>query len=388
MKIRDVEVYYLHATVDEPWSFSLNPGYSSNRSATLVRVLTDEGIEGWGEAGAAHKSRFSPRFLNDVLKPLVIGEDPLNREKIWAKLHGHLASPPILAGYPLLAISGVDIALWDIAGKAAGVPICTLLGGALRDRVCVYASGLYYNEDDDETHVKLRKEAERYREQGYLGVKMKIGRLAPTGDLCRIAEVRKAIGPDLKLAVDANQVYNAYSAKEIGRRMEEYDVCWFEEPVPATDIEGYLDVKAGQNIPIAGGECIYDRFTFGAFLSRRAMDIAQPDAADAGGITECKKISTIANAFGAQTNLHCSGTTIDIAAALHLSATFPLSNFVGVPRPFYQETVLEFHRLAHPIRDKVGTPVFVAKDGYVDVPMGPGLGIEIDLDFVKRMSVG
>ena len=96
-------------------------------------------------------------------------------------------------------------------------------------------------------------------------------------------------------------------------------------------------------------------------------------------------VCAIASAFGAQTNLHCSGTSVDIAAALHLSSTFPLSNFVGVPRPFYQETVLEFHRLAHPIRDKVGTP-FVVKDGYVDVPTGPGLGIEIDLDFVKRMS--
>ncbi len=118
------------------------------------------------------------------------------------------------------------------------------------------------------------------------------------------------------------------------------------------------------------------------------MDIAQPDVSDAGGVTVCKKISTIANAFGAQTNLHCSGTTVNIAAALHLSATFPESNIVGVPRPFYQETVLEWHRKPahHPIRDKVGTPVFVAKSGYVDVPMGPGLGIEVDLDFVKRMS--
>lgn len=385
MKITDVQAYYLRADIPKGFAWSLPIDYPRYRQATLVRVLTDEGIEGWGEAGGGVTS-FNRVLVEQMLKPQIIGEDPLNRERVWHKLYHGLVNPALYNGLPMQGMSAIDIALWDIAGKATGLPVHALLGGALRERVMAYATGLYYVEGDDTAAIELVKEAEGYAAAGFQGMKMKIGRLGLAGDLRRVAAVRKAIGPDLKLMVDGNLAYNAYSAKEIGRRLEDYDIFWFEEPVPAHDLEGYLEVKAGLRIAIAGGECWYTRFGFRDFLARRAVDIAQPDIANAGGFTECQKIAGMANAFGIQVNPHVWGTAITIAASLHLAATLPLCHTAGRPGPYYQETVLEFDRTPHPIRDAIASPIFHQKDSYLEVPQGPGLGIEVDLKTVQRFA--
>ncbi len=386
MKIRDIEVYSLKGEIPVGFAWSLPLDYPRYRQAVLVRVLTDEGIEGWGEAGGGLSGATKP-IVEQMLAPQIIGMDPLNREKVWAKLYHSLANPALYNGLPMQAVSAIDVALWDITGKALHQPVHTLLGGALRDRVMAYATGLYYIEGDDEAAVELVKEAEGYAVAGFKGMKMKIGRLGLEGDLKRVAAVRKAIGPHLKLMVDGNLAYNAYSAKEIGRRLAAYDIFWFEEPVPAHDLEGYLEVKAGVPMAIAGGECWYTRFGFRDFLIRRAIDIAQPDIGNAGGLTECQKIAAMANACGIQTNLHVWGTAVTIAASLHLAATLPLTHTMGRPGPYYQETVLEFDRTPHPIRDAIAHPVFQQKDSYIEVPQGPGLGIEVDLEAVRKLAV-
>ncbi|MCL5026865.1 MAG: mandelate racemase/muconate lactonizing enzyme family protein [Chloroflexi bacterium] len=385
MKITDVQAFYLRGEIAKGFAWSLPLDYPRYRQATLVRVLTDEGIEGWGEAGGGLTS-FNRTLVEQMLKPQILGEDPLNRERIWQKLYHGLVNPALYNGLPMQAMSGIDVAMWDIAGKAAGLPVHMLLGGALRERVMAYATGLYYVEGDDTAAVELVKEAEGYAAAGFRGMKMKIGRLGLEGDLRRVAAVRKAIGPDLKLMVDGNLAYNAYSAKDIGRRLEDYDVFWFEEPVPAHDLEAYLEVKAGLRMAIAGGECWYTRFGFRDFLARRAVDIAQPDISNAGGLTECQKIAAMANAFGIQVNLHVWGTAVATAASLHLAAALPLCHTMGRPGPYYQETVLEFDRTPHPIRDAIASPVFQQKDSYLEVPQGPGLGIEVDLKAVQRLA--
>ncbi len=385
MKIVDVKAYYLKGAIPKGFAWSLPMDYPRYRQAVLLRVLTDEGIEGWGEAGGG-LTGFTVPLVEHMLKPQILGMDPLNREAVWQKLYHGLVNPALYNGLPMQAISAIDVALWDIAGKATNLPVHTLLGGAVRDRVMAYATGLYYVEGDDEAAVELVKEAEGYAAQGFRGMKMKIGRLGLEGDLRRVAAVRKAIGPHLKLMVDGNLAYNAYSAKDIGRRLEEFDIFWFEEPVPAHDLEGYLEVKAGLNIAIAGGECWYTRFGFRDFLVKRAVDIAQPDIGNAGGLSECLKISAMANACGIQVNPHVWGTAITTAASLHLAATLPPCHTMGRPGPYYQETVLEFDRTPHPIRDAIASPVFQQKDSYLEVPQGPGLGIEVDLKAVERLA--
>jgi D-galactarolactone cycloisomerase len=385
MKITDMEVYTLRADIPVGFSWSLPVNYPSHRQATLVRILTDEGIDGWGEAGGSGAT-VGQSLLNDIMKPQLIGEDPLNRGRIWANLYHGLVNPALYNGLPMLALSGIDIALWDIAGKALGVPISVLLGGALRNRVMVYATGLYYVEGDDTAAVELVKEAEGYAAEGFRGMKMKIGRLEAAADIRRVGAVRKGIGANLKLMVDANQAYNSYSAKDIGRRLEQFDVFWMEEPAPAHDLEAYLEIKAGLRMAISGGECLYTHFGFRDFLARRALDIAQPDISIAGGFTECQKIASMANAHGIQVNSHVWGTAINVAASLQLASTLPLCHTMGVPGPYYQETVMEFDRTPHPIRDAIAHPVFRQKGSYLEIPEGPGLGIEVDLAAVKRLA--
>ena len=216
-----------------------------------------------------------------------MGQDPMNRVGLWQKMFHALYNPNIAVGIGGSAISAVDTALWDITGKALGLPVYQLLGGRVRDRVAVYATGLYYTEGEFPT--RLLDEARGYAEAGFMGMKTKIGGLPMDEDVRRVAALREAIGPDLRLMVDANQAYNATSAIRIGHRLAEYDITWFEEPVNAQDIEGYLQVKSALPMAIAGGENLRTRYEFSQFLARRAYDIAQPDVVNVGGITEMPK---------------------------------------------------------------------------------------------------
>jgi D-galactarolactone cycloisomerase len=281
-------------------------------------------------------------------------------------------------GLAVQALSGIDIALWDLKGKALGLPVHVLMGGPLRERVRAYATGLYRRDrPDHETY--LREEAATYATAGFTAMKLKTG-WGVAEDVRLTEALRHEIGPEIELMVDCNHAYDAVDAIRYLRAVEALDIRWFEEPVAPEDYGGYREVKAASAIPIAGGECSFTRFGFRRLLSERLVDIAQPDTCAAGGLSECKKIADMALAFGVRYVPHCWGTDIARAAALQLLAVLPHNP----PGLFATEPVLEFDMSEHPIRDAITVEPIVQERGSVRVPSGPGLGIEIDRGALER----
>jgi D-galactarolactone cycloisomerase len=372
MKISGVRTHYLQAQLDRPFGWSLE--WADRRSALLVEIGTDEGITGWGEAGVpGHKA--TAAVISEILKPLLIGQDPFDREVLWERMYAKTRDYG-QKGIPIDAVSGIDIALWDVMGKALGLPVHKLLGGAMRDQVMAYATGLYYKESP-RLMEELVQEALDYVKEGFRAVKMKIGGLPLAQDLANVRAVREAIGPEVLLMVDANHAYNTMTAIQVGRELEKCQIFWFEEPVIPEDLQGYLEVKEALDIPIAGGECEYTRFGFRDLISRRAVDIVQPDTCRVGGLSEAKKIAALSSAWGIPYFPHVWGTPVAMAAALHLMATLPEVPLCRNPLPFHQTPALEFDRTPHPIREELTTQPFSLEGGWVRIPTSPGLGVEV-----------
>ena len=378
MKIASIETFQLSAPLERPFGWS--QGWIGQRGVGLVKVTTDDGIVGWGEGcgGAA------AAVVENEFGPMLIGEDPTNRIGLWQKMFSMQYNANVAVGLGGSAISAVDTALWDITGKALKQPVYQLLGGRVREKVAVYATGLYYTEGEFPT--RLLAEARGYVEAGFKGMKTKVGGLPMDEDVKRVSALRDAIGPDIKLMVDANQAYNATSAIRIGNRLADLDLLWFEEPVNAQDIEGYLQVKSALPMAIAGGENLRTRYEFSQFLSRRAYDITQPDVVNVGGITEMRNVAMTANTNGIQVNPHVWGSPVMIAASLHVASTIPPCPPSGDPEPYVQEPVMEFDRTPSLIREGLMAPPFEQEDGFLKVPDGPGLGIEIDEEAVRSLA--
>ncbi len=379
MKIDRIETFLIECPIDQPFGWSM--GRTDKRSSLVTKITTDDGVVGWGEGGGSP----SQTVIHDCFEALLIGEDPLNINKLWHRLFQSLHNDNLTGGFGGAALSGVDIALWDIAGKVSGKSVSEMLGGAIRDKVAVYATGLYYQED--EFPSKLIAEAESYVEAGYKGMKTKVGGLKVADDVKRVQAIRDAIGDDVYLMVDANKAYTARTAIDIGRRLEELDIHWFEEPVMANDVEAYLEVKSNQPLAVAGGEVLYNRFKAWDFVSRRALDILQPDVRFIGGISEFRNVANMANASGIQVNPHVWGSAIMVSASISLTSTFALCPYSRSPNPYEQEPVMEFDQTPNPIRNELASIAFKQTGGFVDVPQGPGLGIDIDLDVLERFCV-
>ncbi len=386
MKITDVKAYTMQAKLPE--YFGASQSWGNNRNATLVEITTDEGIKGYGEAGAGREAAAGQAII-ESFKPLVVGEDPFDIEKVTFKITHTLANG-LNRGMPVRALSGIDMALWDIIGKTLKVPVYKLWGGAMRTKIPVYATGLYYTEASDQAKARA-EEAAGYVRLGFKAMKMKIGGLSIKEDLEQIEAVRNAIGPDILLAVDANQAYNSYTAIQMARGMAEYNVLWFEEPVPYDDVQSYLEVKSAANqlgIAVAGGECLYTRFAFKDFVARRAFDIAQPDICNTGGPSETRRIATMCSTWGIHTFPHVWGGPFAVASSLHLMATLPLVPNARNPIPFFQGPGMEFDRTPNPIRQELAAgPAFDQTDGYIEVPQAPGWGVDINWDTVHKYQV-
>jgi len=375
MKIREIKTYVLEARLDEPFAYS--QAWYETRGACLVEIVGDDGNSGWGEA-------FGPARLTapivEYYKPLLIGEDALATERHWQALHNRLRDHG-QKGLAIEALSAVDIALWDLKARHFGVSIGTLLGGPLRTRVEAYATGFYRKRGGDPI-AYLVDEARERAAQGFTGIKLKLG-FGMADDIRLCHAVRRAVGDRLSIMIDANHAYDAIGAIALGRRIEELDIAWFEEPVPPEDLAGYRQVKSALKIPVAGGEAEFTRWGFRALIADRCVDILQPDIAAAGGISETKKIADMANAFGVRVNPHVWGTAVALAASLQLIASLQ-HNPPGL-HPI--EPLLEFDQSEHPIRFAVSTRPIVQKDGWVAIPDGPGLGIEIDRSALARFKV-
>ena len=378
MLITNIEGFNLSSPLERPFGWS--NGWISARVVGLLKIETDEGITGWGEGYVGARGDFVRQLFGDLL----IGADPLNRNALWQGMFDRVYNGNNAGGFGGSAISAVDIALWDIAGKAAGQSVSDLLGGRIRDKVAVYATGLYYTEGEFPT--RLLDEATMYVELGFKGMKTKIGGLPIAEDVRRVAAIRGAIGDDIRLMVDANQAYPASTAIRIGNELAAYDITWFEEPVNAKDVDAYLQVQAAVPMPVAGGENLRTRYEFKDFFARRAYDIAQPDVVNAGGITEMRNIAMTANSYGILVNPHVWGSPVMIAASLHLASTIPPCPPAYEPRPYEQEPVMEFDRTPSGIREGITAEPFDQQDGFITVPTAPGLGVEIDEDAVRRLA--
>jgi len=376
LRITSVRTHILEAALSQPFAYSR--AWYDTRTAMVVEIETDSGLTGWGECyGPARMTA----AVVEAIAPWLVGEDPLRTDHLWAMIYTRLRDHG-QKGVVIQGLSGVDIALWDIKGKHFGAPCHQLLGGALRTEVKAYATGLYRRKGGDPLQY-LPEEAAGYVADGFSAVKLKVG-FGVEEDAAVTRAVRAAIGNRVTLMVDANHAFDAIAAIRLGRMIEEHDIGWFEEPVPPEDLAGYRAVKEAISIPVAGGECEFTRFGFRDILVSRAIDIIQPDTCAAGGLSECKKIADMAEAFGVRYNPHVWGTGIAIAASLQLLAVLPTQtpNSLAPVEP-----MLEFDRTEHPIRQAILMRPIEHVRGAVRVPEGPGLGIEIDRKALARFTV-
>ncbi|MEL6872484.1 MAG: mandelate racemase/muconate lactonizing enzyme family protein [Pseudomonadota bacterium] len=375
MKIKSVVAHVLEAELSAPFYWAFNS--TRTRGACLVEIVAEDGTSGWGEC-------FGPPRLNaavvDAFRGYLVGEDATATERHWQTLYNTFRDQG-QKGLTVCAISGVDIALWDLKGKLMGASCGQLMGGPLRTSVPAYATGTYRTSADDPGR-EVVGEVEGYARDGFGAVKLKIGFNAD-GDAELTRAVRKALGPEIDLMVDANHGFDALEAIRYGNAVADCDIGWFEEPVVPDDLASYCEVKARQPIPVAGGECEFTRWGFREVLTRRAMDIVQPDTCAAGGLSECKKIADMATAFGVRYAPHVWGTGIGLAAALQLLAVLP----DHPPRHINRKPLLELDQSEHPFRQAVLKAPLMQDQGSVAIPTGPGLGIEINRDAIEQYKV-
>ncbi|MCK4387505.1 MAG: mandelate racemase/muconate lactonizing enzyme family protein [Dehalococcoidia bacterium] len=378
MKITRVKAYVLEQPLGDT-SFAFSQGWINTRQTTIVIVSTDQGIEGVGESFGPAKT--IGKAVESYCAPMILGKDPFNSSVLWDTIYGFLRMNS-QKGILIEALSAIDIALWDIKGKALGLPVYKLLGGAYRDKAHAYATGLY-RPNVKNAKEALVQEAMGYKQEGFFAMKYKIGTVSPEEDLDILKAIRKAIRDDVKLMVDANCAYDATEAIRLARQMEPYNIYWFEEPVPPEDIEGSIEVKNSTTIRIAGGECECTRYGFRELITRHAVDILQPDVCIAGGFTEMQKIVTMASAWNMQCIPHIWGTNVAIAAALHCYAAIPnIPGKINPPEPFF-----EYDRSPNPLRGEATYEKFTLKDSYIDIPQKPGLGVTVNMDFLNAKAL-
>ncbi|WP_226622676.1 mandelate racemase/muconate lactonizing enzyme family protein [Alloyangia pacifica] len=374
MKITEIRTHLLEHKLET--AFESASMRFDKRVHLLVEVICDDGTTGWGEClGPAGPNR----AMVDAYKPWLIGKDPLETEKHWAVLYNALRDQG-QRGISVCALSGIDIALWDIKGKHFGVPVSTLLGGRFRERIRAYATGSFKRDGVDRV-ADNAEETGRHAAAGFHAVKIKIG-FDPAEDLQVIKAVREAIGPDTRLMIDGNHGYDVIEAVRVGNAAAEYDIDWFEEPVIPEQLDAYAEVRARQPIPVAGGETWHTRWGFAEPLRRRVIDIAQPDLCGVGGFTEAKRVADLATLHGVRVVPHVWGTAVQIAAALQFMAAM-------VPDPVRRgpiEPIMEFDRTHNPFRQAVVTQPIEHENGWVSIPDGPGLGVEIDRDALKEFA--
>ncbi len=386
MRIINVEAVWLRYPIPQAERHTSNFGRLATFDMTLVRVETDEGLTGYGEAKAAVGSAgiCAPivSAIKEELGPMLIGQDPRNISGLWERMYSgvraHHAfqygrSFPELGrrGLRLSAISGVDLALWDLLGKSLGVPVYQLLGGKCRETIPAYASGGWA--DVDHIGEQLRQ---TIAPGNFKAVKMRVGAMDGTVEtsIARVQAAREALGPEIKLMVDAHGTFDVRTARRFCREVESCHLAWFEEPVNADDVSGMAEVRAATDIPIALGESLSTRFDFRPFIEARAADVLQPDPAIVGGITETVRIAALASAYQLTLAPHLWGSALLFAAGLQIAAATP--NCV----------TLEYSMGFNPMLRELGREEFVLCEGQVEIPDRPGLGITINEDFVREYT--
>ena len=386
MKITAVRASWLAARIAVERAHVSDFGRNDSFNTCLVEIETDAGLTGLGEAkvGVGNLGHYAAvvELIRRELGPAIVGRDPRDVAAIWDALYsgsrahygareGRLFPTVGRRGITVAAISGIDIALWDLAGQALGVPVWRLLGGKYRDRVPAYASGGWAPVGG------IGKQLAQYIERGHRAVKMRVGLQDASVDdsAARVLEVRDTLGAGVGIMVDAHGTWSVRDALRFARKVERCDLAWFEEPVSADNLPGLAEVRRATDIPIATGENEQTRFGFRDLIAAGAADILQPDIAIAGGITESQRICALAAAHELTVAPHLWGSAILFAAGLHLCVATPCA------------TTVEFSRGENPLLHDLVEEPFDLRDGYVSAPERPGLGLTLRRDFVRSITV-
>jgi L-alanine-DL-glutamate epimerase-like enolase superfamily enzyme len=385
MKIANVEAYWLRCPIPKEKQHFSDYGLLTDFDMTLVVVTTESGLQGFGEAKAAVGSSgvcaSIVSCVENELKPQLIGKDARHISRIWEHIYNgtrdHYALSrgrkfPILGrrGLTISAMSGVDTALWDIKGKALGVPVVELLGGACREEMEAYASGGWATAD------KIGEQLNGYIEKGFQGVKMRVGIMDKTvaASVKRVQAAREAIGDHIKLMTDAHGTYSVPEAKQFCRGVEDCNLYWFEEPISPDNRHGTAEVRASTSIPIAAGESEYTAFDVRDLIEVRALDVVQPDSAIIGGITESMRVAQLAHAYQLELAPHCWGSAFSFMAGVNVAFASPAA------------VVIEFSLGGNPMMYELVNEKITVEKGMIAAPTAPGLGLSPNWDFVKEFK--
>jgi L-alanine-DL-glutamate epimerase-like enolase superfamily enzyme len=370
MEVVDIRSYTLSAPLDKPWKIA--GIVMAEMTATVVEVEADNGLVGYGEALTRLGPSAAREVVQNILKPVILGADPMNVDVLWEKMFSTMKSRGHWKGFMIEAISGVDIALWDLIGKALNQPVSTLLGGRHHEKLEAYASSIMLMERSE-----MVKEAKDLVRQGFKKIKVKVG-LGVETDLGNIKAIREGVGPDIGIMLDANCGFSREEALRLGVMLEPLNILWFEEPVPPHDLEGYARLSDSLRIPVVGGESEFTRWGFRDLILRGKVSVIQPDIARCGGFTEARKIAALASSHGVTVAPHTGASgAVSIAAAVHWASS--LSNLY----------LFEHMYTENPLRTKIlKDPILECQNSSVKVPTGPGLGIEIDNNKMKKYLKG
>jgi D-galactarolactone cycloisomerase len=372
MRIAEVKAYPTSFPVPPGASVALGIGRAVKRDAVIVKVTTDDGIVGWGESHHGRCPGAVAQLANTTLRQVILGMEASDVVGVWARIYKmQLGSHGMGAGCAL-AMSGIDMALWDIRGKAAGWPLYKLLGGSAKP-IPAYAGGVSLGYQDP---AGLVDEAAPLVAAGYKAVKLRVGD-TPKRDLERVAAVRKAFGDELVILTDANTGYSVADARAVMPGLEAHGVGWLEEPFPAHDHRSYALAASFGRVPLAAGENHYTRFEFNRVIEDRVITILQPDLSKTGGITEGLRIAALASAWKLPVHPHTSMTGLNMAACVHFLA--------AIDNGGYFEADVSRNNL---FRDALTpTPFTLGADGCVRPLEGPGLGVAVDEDFLAAHPV-
>ena len=385
MKITSIKSHVLRYELDKELGYSQQ--YYKHRTAHLVEVETDEGITGWGECfGPGNIALANKYIVEKVIQPFIKGDDPLKKEYIWHKVYNLLRDSG-QKGMPIQALSGIDIALWDILAKKSNLPLYQLLGGKTNDKIPVYGYGMMLQKKTvDELCELFKNEASQIKENNFKAMKMKIG-MGPKEDLKLVSAVRDTIGSEFKLMVDANHAYNKNDALYVGKGLDEMNIYWFEEPVAPEDYDGYKELKEKLKTNIAGGEAEFTKYGWNQLLKNNCIDIAQPEVCGLGGITEYLKVSALAQSNFIPIVNHVWGSALSVAVNLHLLATlpdmpgglFPTKSMLEFDTTEKNIFITDLAEEKFSILDQVKN-----KNGFASPLENIGIGINPNKDFIKK----
>jgi L-alanine-DL-glutamate epimerase-like enolase superfamily enzyme len=385
MKITNVEAFWLRCPIPKEKQHFSDYGLLTNFDMTLVVITTEDGLQGFGEAKAAVGSSgvcaSIVSCIENELKPILVGKDAKNINRIWEEMYNgtrdHYALTrgrrfPILGrrGLTVSAMSGIDTALWDLKGKALGVPVMDLLGGACRDEMPAYASGGWADAEN------IGAQLNGYVAKGFNAVKMRVGIMDQTvqNSIDRVKAARKALGSNIKLMADAHGTFSVPEAKQFCRGVEDCNLYWFEEPISPDNRHGTAEVRASTAIPIAAGESEYTSFDIRDLLEVRALDVIQPDAAIIGGISETMRVGHLASVNQLELAPHCWGSAFSFMAGLNVAFASQAA------------TIIEFSLGGNPMMYELVKEQIEVKDGVIGAPTAPGLGLTPNWDFVKEFK--